>query len=226
MDIQKNHETTVSLQDKSKNTGAGMEYGILLTVKRGVLQKSKYYKYRDGHSASGDNWNFCFRKAEVIKETSDWVKVKLINGDFEIVETFDLPASSEDEKNKERVDPKMDEAVEKLKKENKRKYANASFPLRHTREYLSGHYVPNPDLEVSYDMLEVLDVFENSREGEGIILTKAQIDSRADSGRQYEFCVYFVKEGVPELKSRQCAYETELHEVQIIDAALEYERHS
>jgi len=219
-----NYETIVSLQDKSKDTGAGMEYGILLTVKRGKEKRSKYYKYRDGHSASGDNWNFCFRKAEVIEETPEKVTVRLYNGDFTLDETFDLQTSQND--NQESKDPKMNEAIEKLKKYHKEKYANASYPLRHTLAFIQGQFVPNPDLEFKYDGLEVLDVFENPEKGEGIIVTKAQIDARADNGKQYEFCVYFVKEGVPELKLRQCAYETNLDKVEIPDAAVEYEKYS
>lgn len=87
-----------------RDTWAGMEYGNYVRAIYNWEEKQTHEIYRDGYSASKDNWNLCYSNTKIESVKVNWDKVtiiiKAINKNYSRDYTFTFDKAKEDITNK------------------------------------------------------------------------------------------------------------------------------
>jgi hypothetical protein len=198
----------VTLEEKSyyPGGGCGMQYSVLVSVYRDGQEQSQKYIYRDAYSASKDDWSLNFQTAEIKEVTPDAVTVKLSSSSKNKTVTFDLEA-------------KVDAEVAALSSEEQRAYkthygkvveeliigntrTQGIAPVYHDLEDRTGG-VHN----TYYDTAEVVDEYVRADKGEGVVVIKTQIDSKAGGGKQFGWTAYKITMDETEMIARDNAYQ-------------------
>ena len=231
--INPDQEVIVTLtQESDWNGSGGSEYGITVNVTRDKKNISKYFKYRDRYSTSGDNKKLNFKTAEISEVDEEKVVVNLTSNvegkDYEMQETFSIEKSKERSEDKviEQLSEDEQEAwlksfnsqVEKLIQDHYRENAimpdYINFKFSETAPLFSqacGRMVP-------YDDVQIVNRYVDESKGVGAVIIKAQIDYAIGQGKQFEWVGYkFNKTGKPSVAYRKNAYQSHIKNGETID---------
>jgi len=209
----------------------GSEYGATVAAWRDGSVKQEYFKYRDPYDPHKDDWRLAFDKVQIAKVTPTTVEVVASShrgkdGSYSRQITFELPRAK---KSTPKLSPEETKEFLRWVEEQEKQLIQ-----RHTRsagimpDYVASWGIPAPFATgsmVSYEEATIVDRCIKSQEGRAALVVKAQIDHRAEMGKQYEWCVYVLdwKGKKVERVDRDVAYQLQLRDgKQIRMRAAEY----
>ena len=214
-------------QESDWNGSGGSEYGVTVNVTRGRKNVSRYFKYRDRYSSSGDNKKFNFKTAKISEINGEKVIVSLISNvegkEYETLETFSIEKSEENsgegvierlsEEEQKTWRESVNSQIQKLIQDNYRKQAimpdYINFKFSETAPSFSqacGKMVP-------YDSVKIVNKYFDESKGIGAVIIKAQIDHAIGQGKQFEWIGYkFGKTGKPSVAYRKNAYQSQIRD--------------
>ena len=179
----------------------------------GELQETQYFKYRDGYSASGDDYSNYFRKVLSISVNDETWEVKVVaqaNAQyspktikFQIEKTKQKDLFTESKK--EEFKWTYETAKQELLATHTR---NATTALRYNMAFrwdLTS--IQDPYQQVPYEKAKIISHAIDYKSWLAAVVLSAQIDASARSGRQMEYVVYIIHiDGKKEQVRRETIY--------------------
>lgn len=192
----KQHDTYAILSEYSRDSwSGGMEYWVVVSVKRGSNTKAISIKYRDPYDYRNDDWSKCYSKINDIKV--EWDKVFVTVSSSKRAETykFDLPEWLDDIKlldtEAQKVfQARIDQEIQRLVQENTKDltYPNTyDFWLR-----LASWWLLSQSCDVKYDKASVINKKIDLLKWEAYIEIKAQTDACGSEGKEYAIIKYLI----------------------------------